>query len=670
MRPRLLVVMALVGSFLSIYCGCAHAQTIEATAGVSTEFWDVNGNKAKLFEYSDKSTSKVLGRADFLYDSPSYFLGFFARDPGYDTQHYRLDGGAYGKFKYWFDYNEIIHNRTFDARTFYRGEGSDNLTGTANQDPATWGDTFDYRTKRKRFGTGLDVTIPQPFFFNVSYQHEDKDGSRPVGVSTGNGGAFFGSTAAASLELPVPVDYRSDGFTVEGGYAKKPYFLSFNYSMSQFRNSSEDVTFTPVGNASGILSLPPDNDFYRFGMKGSADLPLNSKFSLNLNQSRTTSDASFFTRFDGEVETSSYDFQLASRPLPFLDAKAFYRYYERDNSSDGQVSVDNALVTTLPLSYKTNTYGVEAGAQLPLKLYLSGGYKFVDTDRRIGNLTDPALALPHNEDDVYSVDLRWTGLNYLTARVGYEFLDRDADYRNAQSSAALNKQFAYAAQERDTFKVGVDLAPLDALNTGIEYRYMKSDYKDVAIGYTADKRNAVSLNADYTLQKLARLYGYFDYEKTTFDQRGIVSGSVWESQQQERTYGYGLRTDVFVIPKKLTLSFQYDYLTSNGNNDFSFFDNGIWAAIGVPVGSPVNIPNSDDYRKYSFRFTASYQWSERLATNLGYAYERYKFSDAQINGYRLFADGTGSSQAYLTGAYSSPSYSANLVFVSMSYKFK
>ena len=31
--------------------------------------------------------------------------------------------------KYWFDYNEIIHNITTGARSFYNGVGSDNAQG-------------------------------------------------------------------------------------------------------------------------------------------------------------------------------------------------------------------------------------------------------------------------------------------------------------------------------------------------------------------------------------------------------------------------------------------------------------------------------------------------------------------------------------------------------------
>lgn len=672
MRPKLFVVTALVGSFLGISPLYAPAQTYEATVGVSGESYNVNGNKAKLFEYSDKHTSKALGSGEARYDSPSYFLGLTVQDPGYDTQQYRLDGGAYGKFKYWADYNEIIHNRTFDARTFYFGAGTESLVGTANPNPATWPAPFDYDTKRKRFGTGLDFSIPKPFFFNVSYMHEDKDGTMPVGVSTGNSGTFFGSPGSASLELPVPINYTNDGFTAEAGYALKPFFLSVNYSQNEFRNGSETIFFTPVGNASGILSQPPDNKFYRFGIKGSADLPMNSKFSLNIGEGRTTSDVSGlgFGQYDGEVDTHNYDFQLASRPLTFLDAKVFYRYYGRDNKSSGVIPAGNELLNIVPLSYQTNTYGVETGIQLPVKLYLNGGYKYVDTDRRIENLTDPALALPHNKDNVYSVDLRWRGSNVITPWIGYEYLERDADYRNFLSATALTKQFAYAAQDRNTFKAGADFSPLEALNTSLEYQYKKSDYRDTAFGYTADTRYAFSMSADYTLKKLARFSGYFDFENVKYQQRGIVSGSVWESDQGGPTYGYGFRSDVYVIPKKLTFILQYDCVQANGSNDFTFYDNGIWSAIGVPAGSPVNIPNWDDYRKYSARFAAVYQWSERLSTKLGYAYERYKYSDAQINGYQFFVDGAASNQAYLTGAYSSPSYSANLVFLSMTYRFK
>jgi hypothetical protein len=41
-----------------------------------------------------------------------------------------------------------------------------------------------------------------------------------------------------------------------------------------------------------------------------------------------------------------------------------------------------------------------------------------------------------------------------------------------------------------------------------------------------------------------------------------------------------------------------------------------------------------------------------------------------VNGYRYVVDGTDGNGAYLTGAYSKPSYSANIVFLSLSYRFR
>ncbi len=659
---RLLTAIALFG-FVIALCPASWAQSLEGTVGVTGKAYDVNGSKAKFHEYTDEASGAVLGRVDGWYDSPGYFLGLIVRDPGYDTQHYRLDGGAYGKFKYWFDYQEIVHNKTFDARTFFTGVGTDQLSGQANTNPATWATTFDYRTLRKKVDTGLAFTIPKPFFFNVSYTHEKKEGVMPVGTPTNGVGG-------ASLELPAPVDYRTNGFTAEGGYGKKPFFLSFSYAYSEFRNGSEDLTFTPVGSSPGIFSLPPDNTFYRFALKGSVDLPVHSKLSLKLGDARTTSDAAVFTFFDGRIDTHNYDVALASRPVSFLDVNLFYKYYQRDNKSTGQVPVDTVLTTTVPLYYQTETYGAEVGLKLPAKLYLSGGYKFVDTARRIRFLDDPSLALPYNTDHVYSADLKWTGLDVATFRLGVERLNRGADYRNEESRALLNRKFAYAAQNRDTVKASVDLSPTEALNVGLEYRYKKSNYNDTAFGFTADRTYGGSVNADYAFRKLARLYGYVDYERTTLDQRGLINTSVWESRQEEKTYGYGLRSDVYVIPKKLTLILQYDYLRANGANDFGFFDNLIWGAIGVPVGAPVDIAAWDDYQKYSARVSAVYQWSESISTKLGYAYERYKYTDAQLNGYQLTPDGTPSSQAFLTGANSAPSYSANVVFLGLSYKFR
>jgi MtrB/PioB family decaheme-associated outer membrane protein len=633
--------------------------------GVSVEgrVYDVNGNKAKFHEYSDIKYGGVFGNADVTYVSPDHFIWFQATDPGYDTQRYRLETGSFGKYKFWFDYNQIIHNISDDAKTFYYGAGTTQLTGTPNPDPETWRGEFNYSTKRKRIDTGIKIDMAQPFFFNISFPYERKEGIKPAGVSTS-------SSRDASLELPEPVDYRTSGLRVEAGYSLKPFFASLSYLYGEFRNHADDLQYdAPIGWTPGPLSLSPDSEFHKFNFKGSAKLPLDSKFIVNIGDEKTKSDTSSFTDFNGRVDTRIYDVMATTSPFRFLEGRVYYKYYERDNTSTGSTFIDGILTSTRSFYYKTKTYGAEVGIRLPAKLHLNTGYKYIDTERSVRHETDPAVVLPHNGDRIFFADVKWSGLDFLSARLAYEGMDRKADYQTDASEVALNQQFAYAAQKRDTFKATVDLFPMDALNMSLEYRFRRSNYDHTIFGYTADTSNAASFTADYVLKKAARFFGYFDFERRDLSQRALIGSDGWVSEQDEKTYACGVRADVYAIPKKLTFVLQYDYMKSDGFNGFDF-TSGVRSASGVPDGLPVDIPDWDDYTKSSFALTAAYNWSESVMLKAGYAYVRYDYDDDQLNHYRYYVGGDGSSQGYLTGAYRDTSYEANIVFLSLVYQFR
>jgi len=632
-------------------------------ASVEGRIGDVNGSKAKFHKYSDIKSGGVFGKADVTYVSPDYFVWFQAADPGYDTQHYRLETGSFGKYKFWFDYNEIIHNIASDAKTFYRGAGAERLTGAPNKEPGTWRGAFDYATKRKRIDGGIKLDMAQPFFFNVSYPYEKKEGIKPTGVSTS-------SSRDAALELPEPIDYRTRGLKIEAGYSLKPFFASLSYLYGQFRNLADDLQYdVPDGWTPGPLSLPPDSEFHRFNFKGSAKLPLDSKFIVNISDEKMESHTSSFTDFNGRVDTKIYDVMAATNPFRVLEGRIYYKYYERDNTSTGQTLVDGILTPVRPFSYETCTYGAEVGIRLPAKLHLNAGYKYIETERSVRLETDPAAVLPHNRDHIFNADMKWTGLDFLSVRLAYEGMDRKADYQTAASEAALNRQFSYAAQKRDTFKATVDLFPMAALNMSLEYRFRRSNYDHTVFGYTSDTGNAAGFTVDYTLKKAARFFGYFDFEKRALSQRALLGSDGWVSEQDEKTFAYGIRAEGYAIPKKLTLVLQYDYLKSDGFNGFDF-TSGVRSVSGVPDGLPVDIPGWDDYTKSSFAITAVYNWSESLTLKAGYAYVRYDYHDDQFNHYRYYVGGDGSNQGYLTGAYRDASYNANIVFLSVVYQFQ
>ena len=348
------------------------------------------GGKAKFTEYRDlRQGVSVFGNVGLGLDSEQYFLKFRASDMGYDTQSYRLDGGMWGKFKFDLFYDEIPHNLTFDARTFYSGAGSHNLTGTPNTNFGTW-NTFDYSIERKQYGGGFKIPMLKPFYFDFSFQREDRDGIKPAGITPGSPGGI-------AVELPEPVDYTTNNLKIEGGYAKNPFFLSAGFIYSDFNDSNDKLNFTHPQSPfpRDTLTLPPDNRYYKGFFKGAVKLPMNSKFNVNAGYSSARSDTTLLSSFvpngaitpvtltkpdfDGKIDTQNYSFVLTSHPLRFLDGKIFYSYYKRDNKND--VILQNAAFN-LPFDYKKNSAGIDLGFRLPANLYLSGGYKYIKTDRR------------------------------------------------------------------------------------------------------------------------------------------------------------------------------------------------------------------------------------------------------------------------------------------------
>ncbi len=651
-------------------------KTIEGEIGFTGVWFDQHakeGGKAKFTEYRDlREDGAVFGRARFNLDTDKYFINFNVGDFAYDTQYYTVDGGMWGKFKFNLFYDEIPHNITFDARTFFLGAGHDLLVGTPNVNPATW-NTFDYSILRRQYGGGFKFDMLRPFFLDVVFERENRQGIKPTGAAAGSPGDF-------ALELPEPVDYVTNNLKVSAGYSKKPLFLSLNYIRSDFTNRDTSLNFfNPLTVAFDTFSLPPDNTYQKGAFKGAVSLPFNSRFSTNVGfargRSENTSVLSLIgSGWTGKVDNVNYDFMFTSNPVRFLDIKAYHKYYKRFNKSD-----DPTGVADIFLNYKISTTGGELGFRLPEHFYLSGGYKYVKTERNKKGETDTAEILPFNMDHILFADLKWSGVDFLEARVGYENLDRDVHYRTADSFANPAKRFSYSAQNRDTVKAAVDVFPMDNLNFGIEYRYKNTKYSDTIFGLRNDRRYEFDLSADYKIKKIAKVYGYGDYGWIKFNQAQSTgdagTGVPWKADQWDKSWGYGIGVEIYVIPKKLTLVFQHDYLKSNGSVDF-LIDPTLFGAGGIPATANqenIDISRWDDYKLYSFRIKAVYSFTKSLAAMVGYAYERFWYSDAQLNNYQFVnppgGPVAGTNGAYLTGAYKDQSYKANLVFGGVSYKF-
>ena len=143
---------------------------------------DVSGNKAKFSEYGD-ADSGITGGVEMKYDAESGFLNFNADEIARDTQNFKIEAGQYEKFKLDAYYKEIQHNFDFDARSFYTGVGTNNLTTTATSaslptNAAAWPSVFDYAISRDQYGAGIKLNMLKPFFAAFPYPRKTGPASR------------------------------------------------------------------------------------------------------------------------------------------------------------------------------------------------------------------------------------------------------------------------------------------------------------------------------------------------------------------------------------------------------------------------------------------------------------------------------------------------------------
>ena len=653
--------------------------TFEGEISVSGLLSDVDGNKAKFNEYRH-FTDGVYSGSWVKYDSEKYFIKGLASDVGYDTQKYEVEGGKYGSFKAYFDFYEIPHNLTFGANAFYSGVGTNNLTFTSPIPPVSSWKNFDYATMRRTYEGGFSFDQLKPFFFELSIPHEEKTGSIPMGVAAGT----TVSPGSSIVELPQSVNYTTNSVNLTSGYVKNPFFAAVSFMYSEFKNSDsaqyfDRLTGSPLGRTStpDAYSLPPGNDAYKLAFKGSAKLPYNSQFSMNVAKGGAKSDDNillattntFGPIFRGDVDTNNYDFVLITNPVRFLKAKIDYKYNDRKNNSDVITSSDG--VTNDLFGYRKNKIGVDLDWRLPAKFNLDTAYSNVNTVREFRD------DLPKNNDNIFSTELKWRGLSFLTPKIRYERLQRTADHGDFAASDVEAYVWRYDAAPKDqnTIKASVDINPIANLNFTAGYKYVDVDYSETILGLKSTQSNQVNLDAGYTIGKIAKLNAYFDVElkKDYQVQRSFVgtpdpssqnsTNFNWDLTLKDNSYSWGGGTEIYLLPDdRLTLLLQYDNINSDGNADFAYLFTP--ALTGRLNNDNIDIANWDDYRLVFYSAKIRYKPAKQYTFIAGYAYEQYRYNDAQLDNY-LQIQGSN----YLSGAYANPNYDAHVVFVEAIYKF-
>jgi MtrB/PioB family decaheme-associated outer membrane protein len=634
------------------------------------------GNRSKLNEYRDLGNGFTLGvgldaNKDDLYFQLSGENFRYNEETRLDNREVDFSAkvGQYGSNKLSIYYNQIPHNVSLGAKTFYTGGiGTNNLTGPiVNNNVATWNTRFDYKRDRTNYGAAAELSFKSPYFFGIKYDRTDMQGLNPTGTRIRNGATNFFS------EFPSVVDYKTDNVFLETGYRSKAVIFKVDGLISQFNNPYQTMTIPGMLNAATSLSpltLPPNNDYYKVGGSLMVHLPLNSTLMARANHSilENNVDLTQFLagspQFHGRVTYTTASLAVTSNPVKMLETRIFYNLLDKQNKSTDSFVYGGA--TTEKFAYHKQNVGVDASLSLPASTIVSAGYEFQHLNRALR-----ADAYSTTDHTVF-VEAKNSALDMLTAKVRLEHLKRFSDDQLVPTATSIDsrfRRFDATDKSQESVKVGLEIEPLHNLSIGMEYAFKVDLFDKTDIGVTSDRRHEFNFDTNYSIANV-KLNAYFDYEYSLNKYSShagafnVPSGTAtvydYAVKHHNMAFDYGLNADVDIIKNVLTAGLGWRYDKNDGNLAFT---------TNRTTGF-VDIPADNDYSRQTLTAKLGYKVTKNLGVNCGYSYERLKYSEAELNNYQnIVLTGAGATSGYLTGAFANQSYEAHIGYVKLAYNF-
>jgi hypothetical protein len=701
---------------------------------------------AKAQEYQD-IRSAPIGVIDIRGASRAYYLRAFGEEFGRDDQFINIVGGGYDVWKASFYNNNIPHNYSFNALTPLQNSGTTFMPNPGGvyppaQNPNNY-NYFNYGTQRNTWGGNAEFSGKTPWFVRADYNEVLTNGTKPgsaqLGTGSGNG----------MIELGMPVNYKTQNATLEGGYNSKQYGFKLAFLDSKFTDGNDTAQWTNfyMNNGLDMSPLPPDNEMKKWSFNGYIkQLPWDSAIIARFTQYKLTNsvglDSTAFTsslkptgntpstqanppgvgylltqpydsssnqnlsNFSGNIKTTTANVAWNASPMAQLDTRVYYNYYDKQNDSTtvsyrpgsqgsncATPAVNSATCFTIAglteengeaFSYTKNAAGLDATWAFNRSNRLLGGFDWEGITR---NLVDA----PKSNDYRYWVEYRNSGgWADLSGRLKYEFLQRRADLVNASAPTTVPYYFtAYDVNSFDSniVKFNVDWTPMPLLLFSVGATWRQIDYKDNYYGRTQDRSEQYDITASWGDEKL-RLTGIGNWGKVRYDQayRNTASGASplpggtqtsttfdWSTQNSQDGWMGAALVD-WAATDKLMLTASYSYQKTGGGVDFT---SGNQQAGGGFNGGPLVNYGTDNTTLQRFQIKGTYSYSPKWSFNAGYAFEKYGYSDGQMAGYgsyypyfqNLNTAAIGSNYSWFSGAFANPSYTSNLFWLTVTYKF-
>lgn len=431
--------------------------------------------------------------------------------------------------------------------------------------------------------------------------------------------------------------------------------------------------------------------------------------------------------FDGDIETKTASLSFTSNWGGGVDSKLFYNYYDAKNQSTlvtfdkgglltggaqspncpnpGDPAIGTAPAFGWPTSSNANMFCI---AQHPNSLFsynkhdygVEGGWRINGQNKLSGGLSGLTIEREGREDaektDEHKVwaEYKNSMLDDLSARLKGAYITRHSDFNPARpvgqnpfvDATPAQVPYYYRAydvsnSDQPQVKLVLDWSPAPLWDTSLEAGIRQTNYKDFSYGRTHDDRREYNLTVSYGDPREFRVTALANYEIVEFDQKyrngtpatgtspNDAANFDWSTKNTQTNRMMGLIAD-WVPRERLALKASWFWVTTGGG---VHFNSGNTSGTGGFNGGPLVDYVTDNSKKQVLNLKADYKFDKQWTGTLGFAQEKYDYSDDQMKGYQGFYPYYqylgGNNNSWFSGAFANPSYRLDVVYMMATYKF-
>jgi hypothetical protein len=562
-----------------------------------------------------------------------------------------------------------------------------------------------------------------PFKLTATYMHEKKTGTRGAG-----GGSIRGfSDNIVEVPEPLNELTQDIGFrlTVERSWGN--LHATFNHNWYNNRQETLivdnplvafDQPYRPAagstpatgGTSRALFIGPPDNSADRGSLGALLKFKRQTRVTAEVALGRWTQNEQLypytifslaptgtgapasdrgslqFQALDGKIDTTTLNFSFSSRPVEGLGVRARYRSYDFDNKTPviprvGSLSASPdrlwsntnlgetplGYVTASPYGYKTGRFDVSASYDFK-PLTLEAAYRHSKIDRTFREAEGTSL-------DGYTLAAVLRTSDWLNVRASFDDSSREPHGEHVTAATRLQAD----EQKRDSTRIGVDLevTPSSKIAFILSYLRRKDEYTNPdavagvpgsAYGLLEAKYDSFTGEIDLTPGERFEIGAYYTYEKNLSTTQAFSGGTtalgLLNFAGSDETDTFGVNATVHLVPEKWALKVNGRRQKLDGLLDITGDPNGSFARARASFGGIQDITDYSDTELTTAVAQLDYTASEHLGLGVGYAYEKYRFTDAFSVGTEVYP---------LAGAFylkaNDGSYDVNVVYARLNYRF-